>query len=85
MAERKGLNPIVIKPLDENDPRVKQFREEIADLFGPMDPDHPTAEEIMNEYFSRPENPEVVRQRKETGDYWRKRYQEGLKKGYFNT
>lgn len=77
--------PIVLPELDETDPRIIAFRQKMADLFGPMDPDPPTSEETMRAYFSRPEDPEVVRQRKERGDYWRKLYQEGLKKGYYNT
>ena len=84
-VNKEGIDPVVIKPFNENDPRIKQFRKEIEELFGPMDPDPPTAEETMREYFSRPEDPEVVRQRKKIGDYWRKLYQEGLKKGHFNT
>jgi hypothetical protein len=35
--ERDGP-PIVMKPLDENDPNVKRFRKDMDDLFGPPDP-----------------------------------------------
>lgn len=77
--------PVVLPELDETDPRVIKFRQEMADLFGPMDPEPPTAEERMNASFNRPEDPKVVRRRKEIGKYWHDLYEEGLKKGYYNT
>ena len=77
--------PIELPDLDEADPKIIAFRKEMADLFGPMDPDPPTAEETMNEYFNRPEDPEVVRQRIERGKIWKKMYEEGKKRGYYNT
>ena len=70
---------------EQNDPKLQAFRKEMAELFGPMDPDPPSAEDIMNAYFNKPNPPEVVRQRRETGDYWRKLYKEGLEKGHFRT
>lgn len=56
MSERKkskSEESIVLKAWDESDPNVIAYRAKMDELFGPMDPDPPTLQEIADEYFSR--------------------------------
>lgn len=50
---KEKVEPIVLKSWDESDPKIIEFRSKMDYLFGPMDPDPPSSQEIADEYFSR--------------------------------